>query len=118
TDNVAIAGVQFKLDGAALGAEDTATPYTIAWNTIGLPNGPHTLTAVARDGGGNTTPSTAVSVTVNNDVMPPTVSMTAPSGGSTVTGTAVTVSASAADNVGVAGVQFLLDGAALGAEVT
>src|SRR5205807_198018 len=36
----------------------------------------------------------------------------------TVTGTAVTVSATAADNVGVVGVQFLLDGVATGAEVT
>ena len=92
--------------------------YLQSRGTISVPNGPHALTAVARDGASGTTPSTAVSVTINNDVVPPTVSMTAPSGGSTVTGTAVTVSASAADNVGIAGVQFLLDGAALGAEVT
>ena len=43
--------------------------------------------------------------------------MTAPAAGATVSGT-VTVSASASDNVGVAGVQFLLDGASLGAEDT
>ena len=48
----------------------------------------------------------------------PTVSITAPANGATVSGTAVTVSASAADNVGVAGVQFMLDGANLGAEDT
>ncbi|MBW8828588.1 MAG: DUF1929 domain-containing protein, partial [Burkholderiales bacterium] len=51
------------------------------------------------------------------DATPPTVSISAPSAGATVTGS-VTVSASASDNVGVAGVQFLLDGAPLGAEVT
>jgi Bacterial Ig domain len=48
---------------------------------------------------------------------PPTVSMTAPAFGSTVSGT-TTVSATASDNAGIAGVQFKLDGVNLGAEVT
>src|SRR2546425_7354246 len=51
------------------------------------------------------------------DVTPPTVSLTAPAAGVTVAGT-VTVLANASDNVGVAGVQFKLDGVNLGAEVT
>ena len=50
-----------------------------------------------------------------SDGVPPTVAMTAPAAGPTVFGN-VTVSATASDNVGVAGVQFLLNGAALGAE--
>ncbi|MGH8512296.1 MAG: right-handed parallel beta-helix repeat-containing protein, partial [Gammaproteobacteria bacterium] len=49
------------------------------------------------------------------DTTPPTVSLTAPASGATVSGTAVTVSADAADNAGVAGVQFKLDGANYGA---
>ena len=48
------------------------------------------------------------------DVTAPTVSLTAPAANATVAGT-VTVSASASDNIGVATVQFLLDGANLGA---
>ena len=119
TDNVAVAGVQFLLDGVNLGIEDTASPYSITWNTTPVSNGTHMLTARARDAAGNTTTSAAVSVTVNNvvaDTTPPTVSMTAPAAG-TVTGT-VTVSANAADNIGVAGVQFLLDGVSLGTEDT
>src|SRR5213078_2343655 len=53
------------------------------------------------------------------DPTPPTVSMTAPVNGDIVAGTAVTLSATAADNVGVAGVQFKLDGTTnLGAEDT
>src|SRR2546427_5810795 len=52
------------------------------------------------------------------DVTPPTVSISAPANGVTVSGTAVTVSASASDNVGVAGVQFKLNGVNLGAEDT
>jgi hypothetical protein len=51
------------------------------------------------------------------DTTPPTIAMTAPLAGATISGN-VTVSASATDNVGVVGVQFLLDSANLGAEVT
>src|SRR5260370_37417718 len=43
--------------------------------------------------------------------------MTGPANGSTISGT-VTVSANATDNVGVAAIQFQLDGANLGAAVT
>ena len=118
SDNVGVVGVQFKLDGANLGAEATASPYTISWNTTTTGNGSHALTAVARDAAGNTTTSTAVNVTVNNDTTPPTVSITAPANGAIVSGTAVAITASASDNVGVAGVQFKLDGANIGAEVT
>jgi hypothetical protein len=46
------------------------------------------------------------------DTTPPTTSITAPAAGSTVSGT-VTVSASASDDVGVAKVEFYVDGALL-----
>jgi hypothetical protein len=121
SDNVGVSGVQFKLDGANLGAEDTTSPYSVTWNSTTVTNGSHTLTAVARDAAGNSTTSASVSVTVNNaapDPTPPTVSITTPANGATVSGTAVTVSATASDNVGVAGVQFKLDGVNLGAEDT
>src|SRR5207249_4342092 len=51
------------------------------------------------------------------DVTPPTVSITAPAGGATVSNT-VTVTASASDNVGVVGVQFKLDDVNLSTEIT
>src|SRR4029079_17349211 len=117
-DNIAVVGVQFKLDGVNLGAEDTAAPYSVSWHTLAGAHGSPPLTAVARDGAGTTATPTDVTVTVNNDLTAPTVSVTAPAAGATVSGSAVTVTAAATDNVGVAGVQFLLDGAALGAEVT
>ncbi len=66
SDEVGIIGVQFQLDGASLEAEDTATPYSVTWNTTSYSDGPHTLTAVARDAAGNETTSTAVTVTVSN----------------------------------------------------
>src|SRR5207244_247390 len=61
--------------------------------------------------------SATITVTANTDTVPPTASITAPAAGATVSGTAVTISATAADNVGVAGVQFKLDGANFGAEL-
>src|SRR5207249_3985806 len=115
SDNVGVVGVQFMLDGANLGAEATAAPYAVSWNTTTATDASHTLTAIARDAAGNTATAAGVSVTMDN--APPTVSITAPAAGAKVVGT-VTVSASATDNVGVVGVQFKLDGANLGAEAT
>lgn len=59
--------------------------------------------------------SWALSAGNNSDVTQPTVALTAPSNGATVSG-AITISATASDNVGVFAVQFLLDGNAIGSE--
>jgi hypothetical protein len=61
-----IAGVQFKLDGVNIGAEDTTAPYSVSWNSAAASNGTHAVTAVARDAAGNTATSAAVTVTVDN----------------------------------------------------
>ncbi len=66
SDNQSVAGVQFRVDGHDVGAEDTASPYSVVWDTRGELNGSHTLTAVARDGAGNTTTSASVAVSVSN----------------------------------------------------
>jgi hypothetical protein len=66
SDDVGVTGVQFRLDGAALGAEDTNAPYTVNWDTTTASDGPHALTASARDSAGNTTTSASVTVTVDN----------------------------------------------------
>ena len=65
TDDVGVRGVQFLLDGTALGAEDTTAPYSAAWDTRTATNGAHLLTARARDVVNQTT-SEPVSVTVAN----------------------------------------------------
>src|SRR2546422_1157843 len=64
-------GVQFKLDGANYGAEDTTSPYSTSWNTTTVSNGSHTLTAIARDAAGNQTTSSPVTVTVSNSAAGP-----------------------------------------------
>ncbi|MFA6552355.1 MAG: LamG-like jellyroll fold domain-containing protein, partial [Candidatus Paceibacterota bacterium] len=77
-----ISGVQFKVDGNNLGSEDTVSPYSVTWNTSSLSNGNHTLTAVARDGAGNSSMSSVITVSVSNVViptnLPPTISVPAP----------------------------------------
>jgi thermitase len=60
TDDGEVVGVQFKVDGAPLGGEDVAPPYEVSWNTLTIPDGMHTLTAVARDAAGRETMASVV----------------------------------------------------------
>jgi Bacterial Ig domain len=69
--NAPVAGVQFQLDGASVGAEDTSAPYSISWDTTATSNGAHTLTAVARDALGIRYTSSPVAVAVSNAAPPP-----------------------------------------------
>jgi hypothetical protein len=66
SDNAAVAGVQFLLDGASLGSEDTAAPYSVTWNTTTASNGSHVVSARARDASGNSTTAPNVNVVVDN----------------------------------------------------
>lgn len=66
SSGIGIAGVQFQLDGANLGAEVTSAPYTTTWNSTTATNGTHSLTAIARDTAGTRTTSSPVNVTVSN----------------------------------------------------
>ena len=86
-DNIGVAGVQFTLDGANLGAEDTSAPYSVSWNTATATNGTHALRAIARDTAGNTTTSAAVSVTVSNTGTPPPAGLVAAYGFEETSGT-------------------------------
>src|SRR5205823_4610743 len=102
-DNVGVAGVQIGSAASREGAEGTAGPCSVAWKATTDASATHTLAARARDASGNVATSAAVTVTVFNDLIAPTVSLTAPANAATVSGT-ITVSATAADNIGVAGV--------------
>jgi hypothetical protein len=70
SDNVGVAAVQFMLDGTELGAPVTASPFLLAWNTALVADGPHALSAVARDAAGNA--ATAV-VAVKVENTPPVI---------------------------------------------
>jgi len=65
TDNVAVVGVQFKVDGKNVGSEVTSPPYAAIWDSTTVSNGTHTLQVVARDSSCNWTVA-SLGVTVNN----------------------------------------------------
>ncbi len=66
SDNVAVARVQFTVDGANVGTPLTASPYQMSWDSSTAANGSHAISAVATDTSGNTATASAVSVTVSN----------------------------------------------------
>ena len=87
SDNVGVVSVQFLLDGAALGSPVTAAPYQTSWNTTSSSNGPHTLSAQAKDAAGNVGTAANVSVTVSNSAgAPPTITRVSATSGSTAGG--------------------------------
>ena len=66
SDDIEVFGVQFKLDGVPLGAEDSVAPYEITWETATAANGVHMITAVARDAAGHETTADSLIVIVEN----------------------------------------------------
>lgn len=54
SDNIAVLGVVFSIDGVKVGDEITTAPYKVIWNTTTVGNGSHTLIATARDAAGLT----------------------------------------------------------------
>lgn len=114
SDNVGVARVELKVNGTVV-ATDSATPYNFSWNSAGVANGMNSLVAVAYDAAGNVGSSATVAVNVANgsttvvkDTIAPTVSINNPVAGGSVSGS-VSVSVSAADNAGAAGITTSLD---------
>lgn len=108
-----IALVEFYAD-TVLKCAGSVAPYECILDTTLMPDGRHTLIALATDRAGNKTVSSSVYITTNNsggqnDTTPPTVSITYPNNGMTVYGIA-TVTALASDNVGLSRVEFYMDG--------
>jgi len=66
SDSVRVVGVQFKLDGANLGAEDAIAPYGVTFKLETVANGAHLLSAVWRDATGNQSTTIPVVVVVDN----------------------------------------------------
>lgn len=122
SDNVGVTSVEFYQGSTLLGT-DTTSPYSYSWNTTGVTNGSYNLTAQAYDAATNSATSTAINVTVDNtvtppaDTTPPTVSLTAPATGATLSGTA-TLTASASDDTGVTSVEFYHGVTKLGEDFT
>ena len=117
SDDRAVVDVKFYIQGVLIGTDESA-PYSIVWDSTATTSESKTLIAVARDAAGNVATSTARTITVSNDEVAPTVSLTAPDNNATVSGASVTLSASASDNVGVADVRFYINGVLIGTDST
>ena len=117
TSPVGSTGVQFLLDGEPLEPLVAAPPYVFAWDTRLATNGTHWLAAQSTNASGISGTSEVVRVTVLNNATAPTVTLTDPVNGATVSGNAV-VAAIATDDQGIPVVQFYLDGAPLGTPVS
>ena len=109
TDNVGVARVELKVNGNTV-AVDSAAPFAFSWDSAGVANGMASLVAYAYDAAGNVAASSAVSVNVANtvtlvqkDTTAPNVRIANPLAGK-VAGS-VTVSSSADDNSGPAGIR-------------
>jgi len=105
------------VNGTAAAGGTATGSATANWSqALTLSPGSNTITVVATDNGPAQN-ATTVRITVVYDSIAPTVAITSPTTGATVSGT-ITVTATASDNVGVVGVGVLVDGGPLGAEVT
>jgi RHS repeat-associated protein len=118
SDDRRVDRVQLFADGSSVGTA-LSPPFTFSWNTTGLSNGQHSLTATATDDAGNATTSAAVAVTVNN-YQAPTTSITSPANNSSGLIGAVTVSTSngVAAGLSISKVELYVDGAQYGAPAT
>ncbi|HYV45080.1 MAG TPA: Ig-like domain-containing protein [Myxococcaceae bacterium] len=108
--------VELYVDGTLVGS-DTTSPFSIAWDSNTASNGSHALSARAYDPFGNVGTSVSIPITVSNDHAPPTVGITSPAGGATVSST-VTITAAASDDVAVSKVELYVDGALLATDTT
>jgi len=117
SDNVGVASVTISIDGVPM-ITDTTAPFSFTWFTTAVPNGGHTITAVASDAAGNATMAT-LSVIVDNvvDTTLPTVSIISPTDGTKIS-TNVSVKVNATDNLTVKKVELYVDGLLQGVSTT
>src|SRR5881392_2142438 len=110
--SLTVSQVQFYRDGNLIGS-DSASPYSVSWNTTSTNNGSHTLTAVATDILGVRWNSNPVTVTVSNGPPPDTAPPSVPTGltASAVSSSQINLSWTASsDNVGVSGYRVYRNG--------
>lgn len=121
TDDVRVMRVEFR-NGGSLVSTDTTAPYTYTFAAATSSVGTNVWTATAYDSSNFSTVSSPVIVVIatstatstgsstSTDTTLPTVAITSPASGAVVSGSALTISASASDNVGVARVEFSVEG--------
>ena len=104
-DEAGVTRVDFYRDSSILVTSVTSPPYTNNFNTATVSDGSHCFYAKAFDAAGNSASSSTNCVTVDNNA--PSVSLIAPTSG--IVSNTIILSATAADNIGVARVDFYRD---------
>jgi len=112
SDALGISSVRLYCDDLLVASGPSAS-FSFSWS-VGSMTGSHTLSVVATDPSGNSgTASVVVSVVAppppTPDTVPPTLRITSPANGITVTNGNLAVSAAAQDNVGVKEVCLYID---------
>jgi len=107
--------VEFFVNDASIGVDsDGSDGWSTSWDTTTYSDGNHSVTATATDDKTNTG-SDSISVTVDNIDDAPTITITNPSEGETVSGT-VTITVDATDDDGVTQVEFFVNDASIGVD--
>jgi hypothetical protein len=108
-----VASVEFFVDGISIGIDHTA-PYAISY----IPAiGAHTLIAKATDNGGLSSNSTPVHINIFSDGFPVVVITSPVNGAVFVTGSSVSIDATADDPDGtITSVEFFVDGTSVGVD--
>lgn len=124
-DDAAVDRVDLYIDKMLFQSQSVAAGQSNAtvrffWNTALNANGKHLLRAQVFDASGNSATAALTVITHNYAVTPdtiaPSVVITSPANNTNAAGV-INITSTAADNVGVVGVQFKLDGVNLGAEI-
>ena len=115
-DNTGIDSVDFFINNALV-YTDFAEPYEYDWNTeFEFEDANHIIGSIVTDMAGNQFEIPSISVFVNNipnDNVPPTISISNPVSGQTVSGT-INFAVNVDDNVGISQVEFFIDGYSFG----
>ena len=115
-DNAGIDSVDFFINNVLV-YSDYIEPYEYDWNTeFEFEDANHIIGSIVTDLAGNQFEIPSISVFVNNipnDNVPPTISISNPVSGQTVSGT-INFTVNVDDNVGIAQVEFFIDGYSLG----
>ena len=115
-DNFGIDSVDFFIN-SVLVYSDNEEPYEYDWNTeFEFEDANHIIGSIITDLAGNQFEIPSISVFVNNipnDNVPPTISISNPVSGQTVSGS-INFTVNVDDNVGITQVEFFIDGYSLG----
>jgi len=115
---LAVAKVEFYINGTLRGA-DSVAPYSFFWPAMSEANGRYALMVKAYDEAGGVAIDNDTVVSVQGEVIdtvPPSVNITAPANGSTVTGKVVITATATDAGSGIGTVDFYVDDVLVGSD--